>query len=119
MSFKFTVSGFNETSAALRQMAQNAKARAYPDVLDPTLKPAVQSAKKKARVKTGYMRDHVYSKKISELEGEYGSEADYSKYQNYGTSRIRGNYFWSDSIPIMERDLLKNGQKWVNTYFKF
>ena len=111
MSFKFSVSGFKETSGALRQMAQTAKTRAYPEVLDPTLDLAVKSAKKKARVKTGYMRDHVYKKKISELEGEYGLEADYSKYQNYGTSRIRGNYFWSDSIPVMERDLLKNGSE--------
>lgn len=116
---KITGSGFKETSAALGRMTTNLKSRAWSEALDPSLKPAVSSAKRKARVKTGYMRDHVYSKKISETEGEYGSEANYSAPQNYGTSRIRGNYFWSDSIPVLEKDLLRNGQKWVNNNIHF
>jgi hypothetical protein len=119
LSFKFTVSGFKETADALRKMAQDAKTKAYPEIFEPSLDPAVKSAKRKARVKTGYMRDHVYKKKISELEGEYGSEANYSAPQNYGTSKIRGNYFWSDSIPVLEKDLMRNGQKWVNSNFQF
>lgn len=116
---KLTGSGIKETSAAIGIMINNLKTKAWSEALDPSLKPAVTSAKRKARVKTGYMRDHVYSNKISETEGEYGSEATYSAAQNYGTSRIRGNYFWSDSIPVLEKDLLKNGQKWINNSVHF
>jgi hypothetical protein len=111
---KITGSGFKETASSLGSMVSSLKSKAKSEVLEPSLNPAKENAKKKARVKTGFMRDHIYTKIISETEGEYGSEAVYSAPQNYGTSRIRGNYFWSDQIPTLETDLQKNGQKWIN-----
>lgn len=116
---KLTGSGFKETSKGINDMMANLKKNSKSQLLEPSLKTAVTSAKRKARVKTGFMRDHVYSKIHSESEGEYGSEANYSAYQNYGTSRIRGNYFWSDPIPVLERDLLRNGQKWISSNVKW
>jgi len=117
---KVSGSGFKETSTGIGNIINNLKKNVKSEVLEPSLKTAVEAAKKKARVKTGYMRDHVYSKIIKpESEGEYGSEAHYSAYQNYGTSRIRGNYFWSDQIPQLERDLQRNGQKWIISNVKW
>lgn len=53
------------------------------------------TAKSKARFKTGYMRDHIIPKvkKGKTVEVEVRSEADYSIYNEFGTSRMSAKPF--------------------------
>jgi hypothetical protein len=71
-----------------------------PDIVERDLASAVndgvQVAKGLARVRTGYMRDHVHGDQVGKYKYQFKSDALYSSFQDMGTRFISGTHFMSE-----------------------
>jgi hypothetical protein len=68
-----------------------------PDIIQQDISNAlddgVEVAKGLARVRTGYMRDHIAQFQTGKYKWNFVSAATYSSYQDLGTGRIEGTHF--------------------------
>jgi len=74
------------------------KARdSIPDIIQQDISNALDDgvtvAKGLARVRTGYMRDHISQFQTGKYKWNFVSAATYSSYQDLGTSRQEGTHF--------------------------
>lgn len=83
-----------ELSNKLSRASENLKEIIQTDI-DSAVGNGVSVAKSLARVRTGYMRDHIHGESTSTWHWQMRSEATYSSYQDMGTSRIEGTHFMS------------------------
>jgi hypothetical protein len=77
-----------------------------PDIIERDLSSAVndgvQVAKGLARVKTGYMRDHIHGDQVDKYQYQFKSDATYSSYQDMGTRFISGTHFMSEGSKTIK-----------------
>lgn len=73
-----------------------------PDVIQQdvnnALNDGVTVAKSLARVRTGYMRDHISQNQQSKYTWKFVSTATYSTFQDEGTGRMEGTHFMEAGI---------------------
>jgi hypothetical protein len=78
-----------------------------PDIIERDLGSAVddgvQVAKGLARVKTGYMRDHIHGDQVDRFKYQFKSDAIYSSYQDMGTRYITGTHFMSEGKNTIQQ----------------
>ena len=67
-------------------------------VLRETAENIVNNAQSKARVDTGFMRDHIRVSRSSDTEAEVESAAGYSGFQEYGTRYMSAHPFFEPAI---------------------
>jgi HK97 gp10 family phage protein len=77
-------------SSSLPDIVQNDISNALDD--------GVTVAKSLARVRTGYMRDHISQNQQSKYTWNFVSTATYSTFQDEGTSRQEGTHFMEAGI---------------------
>ena len=79
------------------------KARdSIPDIIQQDISNALDDgvtvAKGLARVRTGYMRDHISQSQVSKYRWNFVSTATYSSFQDLGTSRQSGTHFMEEGL---------------------
>jgi len=75
-----------------------------PDIVQKDISDALDDgvtvAKGLARVRTGYMRDHISQNQQSKYKWNFVSTATYSSFQDLGTSRQSGTHFMEAGAKI-------------------
>jgi hypothetical protein len=85
-----TLTKLQKISSSLPDIVQNDISNALDD--------GVTVAKSLARVRTGYMRDHISQNQESKYKWNFVSTATYSTFQDEGTGRIEGTHFMEAGI---------------------
>jgi len=85
-----TLDKLKKISTSIPDIVQNDISNALDD--------GVQVAKGLARVRTGYMRDHIAQNQTGKYTWNFVSTATYSTFQDQGTSRMEGTHFMEAGI---------------------
>jgi hypothetical protein len=77
-----------------------------PDIVQKDISNALDDgvtvAKGLARVRTGYMRDHISQHQASKYKWNFVSTATYSSFQDLGTSRQEGTHFMEAGLKTAQ-----------------
>jgi HK97 gp10 family phage protein len=102
----FSITGLNETINALEAWKTEIIEKVIPEELKNAGNLLVQKAQGKARVDTGYMRDNIKITETTPTSVTVVSEADYSIYNEEGTSRMSAQPFMFNSALEVEQEFI-------------
>lgn len=98
------VSGATESADALRTFANQVVTKDASETLDEAAKLLISKARPRARVDTGFMRDNIEVTEKTVDSITVTSQAEYSIYNEEGTSRMSAQPFMAPSAAEVEQE---------------
>lgn len=100
------VKGLQQTQVNLNRITLKVSGNVCRESITKGLLVIGREARRIAPVDTGYMRDHIQEKDITNKSGVLESSAEYSIFQEYGTSKMRAQPFMRPALKNSEAQLI-------------